>query len=124
MGELARAFNRMAEDLATVDRQRRELVANVSHELRTPLNMIIGFADLSEMVASLKSPRKVMLMVEAGRPVDAVGEGAARQVVGVPDGFPRGQEGAAFGPQAGPGGEIAMRRQALVASDGRLHTSA
>ena len=37
VGELARAFNRMAADLATVDRQRRELVANVSHELRTPL---------------------------------------------------------------------------------------
>ncbi len=36
VGELARAFNRMAEDLAAVDRQRRELVANVSHELRTP----------------------------------------------------------------------------------------
>lgn len=37
IGELARAFNRMAEELAGVDRQRRELVANVSHELRTPL---------------------------------------------------------------------------------------
>ena len=37
VGELARAFNRMAEDLEAVDRQRRELVANVSHELRTPL---------------------------------------------------------------------------------------
>jgi len=37
VGELARAFNRTAQDLATVDRQRRELVANVSHELRTPL---------------------------------------------------------------------------------------
>jgi len=37
VGELARAFNRMAEELAGVDRQRRELVANVSHELRTPL---------------------------------------------------------------------------------------
>ncbi|HSE70769.1 MAG TPA: HAMP domain-containing protein, partial [Nocardioidaceae bacterium] len=30
VGELARAFNRMAEDLAAVDRRRRELVANVS----------------------------------------------------------------------------------------------
>ncbi|HWH27362.1 MAG TPA: ATP-binding protein, partial [Mycobacteriales bacterium] len=37
VGEAARAFNRMAEDLEQVDRQRRELVANVSHELRTPV---------------------------------------------------------------------------------------
>ena len=37
VGDLARAFNTMARDLAGVDRQRRELVANVSHELRTPL---------------------------------------------------------------------------------------
>ena len=37
VGELARAFNRMAEELAMVERHRRELVANVSHELRTPL---------------------------------------------------------------------------------------
>ncbi len=33
---------------------------------------VVGFAGLGDMVASLKSPRKVMLMVEAGRPVDAV----------------------------------------------------
>jgi signal transduction histidine kinase len=46
VGELARAFNAMAGDLAEVDRQRRELVANVSHELRTPLNSIIGFTRL------------------------------------------------------------------------------
>ena len=37
VGQLARAFNRMSADLAAVDRQRRDLVANVSHELRTPL---------------------------------------------------------------------------------------
>lgn len=40
VGELARAFNRMASELAGVDRQRRELVANVSHELRTPLTAL------------------------------------------------------------------------------------
>ena len=40
VGDLARAFNRMAHDLAGVDRQRRELVANVSHELRTPLTAL------------------------------------------------------------------------------------
>jgi len=40
VGELARAFNTMAADLAEVDRQRRELVANVSHELRTPISAL------------------------------------------------------------------------------------
>jgi signal transduction histidine kinase len=37
VGELAHAFNRMAEDLASVDQQRRDLVANVSHALWTPV---------------------------------------------------------------------------------------
>ncbi|MFC6884224.1 MULTISPECIES: sensor histidine kinase [Actinomadura] len=40
VGELAHAFNRMAADLAQVDRQRREFVANVSHELRTPISAL------------------------------------------------------------------------------------
>lgn len=37
VGELARAFNAMAADLADADLERRRLVATVSHELRTPL---------------------------------------------------------------------------------------
>jgi len=37
VGDLARAFNQMAADLAAGDRARRDLVANVSHELRTPI---------------------------------------------------------------------------------------
>ena len=37
VGDLARAFNAMAADLASADTQRRQLVATVSHELRTPL---------------------------------------------------------------------------------------
>ncbi len=42
VGELARAFNQMAADLAAADRQRRELIANVSHELRTPITALQG----------------------------------------------------------------------------------
>lgn len=37
VGDLARAFNRMADEIAQTDRLRRDLVANVSHELRTPI---------------------------------------------------------------------------------------
>jgi signal transduction histidine kinase len=40
VGELARAFNKMASELAEVDRMRRDLVANVSHELRTPISAL------------------------------------------------------------------------------------
>ncbi|GAA1021387.1 hypothetical protein Aple_060400 [Acrocarpospora pleiomorpha] len=53
VGELARAFNAMAADLAEVDRQRRELVANVSHELRTP---ITGLQAVLENVVDGVSP--------------------------------------------------------------------
>ncbi|HVL05236.1 MAG TPA: ATP-binding protein [Acidimicrobiales bacterium] len=40
VGELARAFNKMAAQLGEVGRVRRELVANVSHELRTPITAL------------------------------------------------------------------------------------
>jgi two-component system sensor histidine kinase BaeS len=59
VGELGRAFNRMAEDLAAVDRQRRELVANVSHELRTPLAALC--AVLENLVDGVAEPDPVAL---------------------------------------------------------------
>ena len=33
---------------------------------------ICGYAELKDLVANLKSPRRVMIMVKAGKPVDAV----------------------------------------------------
>ena len=59
VGELARAFNRMAADLSAVDRQRRELVANVSHELRTPLAALC--AVLENLVDGVGRPDPVAL---------------------------------------------------------------
>jgi signal transduction histidine kinase len=52
IGELARAFNAMAAELAEVDRVRRDLVANVSHELRTPITALrAGLENLVDGVA-------------------------------------------------------------------------
>jgi signal transduction histidine kinase len=52
VGELARAFNRMAETITAnleklkrTDSLRRELIANVSHDLRSPLTSIQGYVE-------------------------------------------------------------------------------
>ncbi len=54
VGELARAFNAMAVQLAEVDRVRRDLVANVSHELRTPITALR--ANLENLVDGVEQP--------------------------------------------------------------------
>jgi signal transduction histidine kinase len=46
VGQLARAFDRMRERLATLDHARHEFIANASHELRTPLFSLGGFLEL------------------------------------------------------------------------------
>jgi two-component system sensor histidine kinase BaeS len=45
IGQLARTFNVMAENLEKAEQQRRSLVADVAHELRTPLSNIQGYLE-------------------------------------------------------------------------------
>ena len=45
IGDLAAAFNNMADSLQETERQRREFIANVSHELKTPMTTIAGYTD-------------------------------------------------------------------------------
>lgn len=42
VGELGRAFNKMASDLQMAEAQRRQLTADIAHELRNPLSVIRG----------------------------------------------------------------------------------
>lgn len=45
VGELAAAFNHMADSLTSSEGMRRSFIANVSHELKTPMTTIAGFID-------------------------------------------------------------------------------
>lgn len=45
LGDLARSFNHMAEELAQVETRRRRLIGDVAHELRTPLTAIQGYME-------------------------------------------------------------------------------
>jgi signal transduction histidine kinase len=71
VGQLAAAFNSMAEDLQAADRQRRELIANVSHELRTPItalqavleNIIDGVADQDTLKTALGQTERLGRLV-------------------------------------------------------------
>lgn len=45
MGEMARALNHMAGEIAIYDQSQKSFVANVSHELKTPMTTISGFVD-------------------------------------------------------------------------------
>ena len=42
IGQAAHSFNRMAENLAQADAQRRDMIADIAHELRTPLTVVQG----------------------------------------------------------------------------------
>lgn len=59
VGQLAAAFNTMADDLEQSDTFRRELVANVSHELRTPVAALR--AQLENMVDGISEPDEATL---------------------------------------------------------------
>ena len=45
IGQLATAFNNMADSLSGSESMNRSFVANVSHELKTPMTTIAGFID-------------------------------------------------------------------------------
>ena len=45
IGELAGAFNSMADSLEKSEQRRQEFIANVSHELKTPMTTIGGYID-------------------------------------------------------------------------------
>ena len=45
LGELARSFNQLSDDLLASRELRRQMTADIAHELRTPLSLILGHAE-------------------------------------------------------------------------------
>jgi signal transduction histidine kinase len=73
VGVLAAAFNQMSADLATVDRERRELIATVSHELRTPLAaMTAVLENLADGVVPVDADNLGQALAQAERLRDLV----------------------------------------------------
>jgi signal transduction histidine kinase len=61
VGQLATAFNRMSAELESLERLRRELVANVSHELKTPISALR--AHLENLLDGVEEPDPETLQV-------------------------------------------------------------
>jgi signal transduction histidine kinase len=62
IGELARAFNRMADKLETMIISGKELTANISHELRTPLTRIRIAEEMLREAPGTEAPQHERLL--------------------------------------------------------------
>lgn len=72
-GQLADAFNHMAENLEMIERLRKNMVADISHELRTPLTNLRGYLEgLSDSVIPPSRETFQMLEQEVLRLVNLV----------------------------------------------------
>jgi signal transduction histidine kinase len=64
VGQLARAFNRMAESLEKLEKLRRNLMIDVAHELRTPLTNIRGYLEALVDKVVPPSPQTLTLLMD------------------------------------------------------------
>jgi signal transduction histidine kinase len=64
VGELARAFNAMADGLARLEQLRRNMVTDVAHELRTPLSNIRGYLEALQDGLTRLSPALIDSLYE------------------------------------------------------------
>jgi len=64
IGELARAFNAMADGLERLEKLRRNMVTDVAHELRTPLSTIRGYLEALRDGVMESTPATLKLLHE------------------------------------------------------------
>jgi signal transduction histidine kinase len=67
LGELAAAFNRMAESLASQEEARQRLVADIAHELRTPLAVLQAEIEALQDGVTQATPERFASLHEEAR---------------------------------------------------------
>jgi two-component system sensor histidine kinase BaeS len=67
LGELAASFNRMSDDLAKANQQRRQMTADIAHDLRTPLSIILGYMEALSTGRLEATPETFEIMYDRGR---------------------------------------------------------
>ncbi|MDO4733236.1 MAG: histidine kinase dimerization/phospho-acceptor domain-containing protein, partial [Bacillota bacterium] len=61
--QLAKDFNRMAEQLQSNEYMRKDFISNVSHEIKTPLSVINGYVDLLQEDPPEKDRREYLNVI-------------------------------------------------------------
>lgn len=75
IGQLAEAFNRMSQEIARVNQQRKQMTADVAHELRTPLTVIAGYVEsMQDGVLEPTPARLNLIYAEIERLMRLVGD--------------------------------------------------
>jgi signal transduction histidine kinase len=75
IGDLARSFARMTDQLAALDRMKAEFVSVASHELKTPLSVIKGYVSLLRdgVYGDVPEQQVKILVPWASRPTGSAG---------------------------------------------------
>ena len=75
LGKLAASFNRMSQEVARVNLQRKQMTADIAHDLRTPLTVIAGY--IESMMDGILQPtpeRLSLIYTEIERLQNLVGD--------------------------------------------------
>lgn len=62
IGQLAEAFNRMSQEVARVNQQRKQMTADIAHDLRTPLTVIAGYVESMQDGVLRPTPERFALI--------------------------------------------------------------
>ena len=64
IGQLAETFNQMSQEVARVNRLRRQMTADIAHDLRTPLTVIAGYIESMQDGVLQPTPERLAIIYD------------------------------------------------------------